>query len=46
MILDAARGTAGSRAVILPCRAPIAARFVLLGAAEIPGVSVVSADDW
>ena len=45
MILDAARGMAGSRAVILQCRAPIAARFVLLGAAEIPGVSVVSADD-
>jgi anti-anti-sigma regulatory factor len=45
MILDAARGTAGSRAVILQCRPPIAARFVLLGAAEISGVSVVSADD-
>jgi len=45
MILDAARGMAGSRAVILQCRPPIAARFVLLGAAEIPGVSVVSADD-
>jgi anti-anti-sigma regulatory factor len=45
MILDAARGMAGSRAVILQCRPPVAARFVLLGAAEIPGVSVVSADD-
>lgn len=45
MILDAARGMAGSRAVVLQCRPPIAARFVLLGAAEIPGVSVVSADD-
>jgi anti-anti-sigma regulatory factor len=45
MILDAARGMAGSRAVILQCRPPIAARFVLLGAAEIPGVSVVSVDD-
>jgi anti-anti-sigma regulatory factor len=45
MILDAARGMAGSRAVVLQCRPPIAARFVLLGAAEIPGVSVVSVDD-
>jgi anti-anti-sigma regulatory factor len=45
MIVDAARGMAGSRAVILQCCPPIAARFVLLGAAEIPGVSVVSADD-
>ncbi len=45
MILDAARGLAGSRAVILRCREPIAARFVLLGAADIPGLSVVSADD-
>jgi anti-anti-sigma regulatory factor len=45
MILDAARGTAGSRAVVLQCRPPIAARFVLLGAADIPGVSVVSVDD-
>jgi anti-anti-sigma regulatory factor len=45
MILDAARGMAGSRAVVLQCRPPIAARFVLLGAAEMPGVSVVSVDD-
>ena len=45
MILDAARGLAGSRAVILRCREPIAARFALLGAAGIPGLSVVSVDD-
>jgi anti-anti-sigma regulatory factor len=45
MILDAARGMAGSRAVVLQCRPPIAARFVMLGAAEMPGVSVVSVDD-
>ena len=45
MILDAARGLAESRAVILSCREPIAARFVLLGAAGIPGLSVVSVDD-
>jgi anti-anti-sigma regulatory factor len=46
MILDAARGLAGSRAVVLSCREPIAARFVLLGAADVPGLSVVSGDDW
>jgi anti-anti-sigma regulatory factor len=45
MILDAARGVAGSRAVVLACHPGIAARFVLLGATAIPGVSVVSVDD-
>jgi anti-anti-sigma regulatory factor len=45
MILDAARGVAGSRAVVLQCHRRIAARFVLLGAAGVPGVSVVSVDD-
>jgi len=45
MILDAARGVAGSREVVLLCHPRIAARFVLLGAAGIPGVSVVSVDD-
>ena len=45
MILDAARGVAGSRAVMMQCHPQIAARFVLLGAASIPGVSVVSVDD-
>jgi anti-anti-sigma regulatory factor len=45
MILDAARGVAGSRAVVLQCHRRIAARFVLLGAAGITGVSVVSVDD-
>jgi len=45
MILEAARGVAGSRAVVLQCHPQIAARFVLLGAASIAGVSVVSADD-
>jgi anti-anti-sigma regulatory factor len=45
MTLDAARGAAGSRAVVLQCHPGIAARFVLLGAAGIPGVSVVSVDD-
>jgi len=45
MILDAARGLAGSRAVVLRCRTPIAARFVLLGATDVPGLSVVRVDD-
>jgi anti-anti-sigma regulatory factor len=45
MILDTARGVAGSRAVVLACHPRIAARFVLLGAVRIPGVSVVSVDD-
>jgi anti-anti-sigma regulatory factor len=45
MILDAARGVAGSRTVVLQCHPQIAARFVLLGAVGIPGVSVVSVDD-
>jgi len=45
MILDAARGLALPRRVILRCRPGLAARFVLLGAADIPGVSLVSVDD-
>jgi anti-anti-sigma factor len=45
MILDAARGVAGSRAVVLQCRSAIAARFVLLGAADLAGVTLVSVDD-
>jgi anti-anti-sigma regulatory factor len=45
MILDAARGLAPPRRVILRCRPGIAARFVLLGASDIEGVSLVSVDD-
>jgi anti-anti-sigma regulatory factor len=45
MILDAARSVAGSRAVVLQCHPGIAARFVLMGAAGIPAISVVSVDD-
>ncbi len=41
MILDAARGLAASRTVTLHCRSEIAARFVLLDADDIPGVSLV-----
>jgi anti-anti-sigma regulatory factor len=42
MIVDAARGLAASRRVVLQCHAPIAARFVLFGVADVPGVSVVT----
>jgi anti-anti-sigma regulatory factor len=42
MIVDATRGIAASRKVALYCRPAIAARFVLFGAADVPGVSVVT----
>jgi len=45
MILDAARGLNLPRRMILRCRPSLAARFVLLGATDIPAVSLVSADD-
>jgi anti-anti-sigma regulatory factor len=45
MILDAARGLTEPRRMILRCRPVLAARFVLLGAADIPGVSLVSVHD-
>jgi anti-anti-sigma regulatory factor len=45
MILDAARGLTLPRRVILRCRPGLAPRFVLLGAADIPGVSLVSVDE-
>ncbi len=45
MILDTARGLTLPRRVILRCRPGLAARFVLLGAADIPAVSLVSTDD-
>jgi anti-anti-sigma regulatory factor len=48
MILDAARGLnpgTPSRRMILRCRPGLAARFVLLGAAEIPAVRLVTVDD-
>src|ERR1700744_1334335 len=40
MILDTARGLGPSRSVTLRCRTEIASVFVLLGAADIPGVSL------
>lgn len=45
MILDAARGVAGARKVMLECSAFVADRFDSLGAAGLPGVSLVSVDD-
>jgi anti-anti-sigma regulatory factor len=45
MILNAARGQASSRSVQLRCHPAIIDTFVLLGARDIAGVSLVSADD-
>ena len=45
MILDAARGLPDPRRMILRCRPGLAARFALLGAGGIPGVSLVTIDD-
>jgi anti-anti-sigma regulatory factor len=45
MILDAARGLTAPRRMILRSRPSLAARFVLLGAADIAGVSLVGVHD-
>ena len=45
MILDAARGLSLPRRMILRSRPGLTGRFVLLGATEIPGVSLVSVHD-
>jgi anti-anti-sigma regulatory factor len=45
MILDAARGLAASRSVELRCHPAITDTFVLLGARDVAGVSLVSVDD-
>jgi hypothetical protein len=45
MIVDAARGVAAPRAVVLRCGPGIAARFVVLGAEDIAGVSLVIVHD-
>ena len=45
MILDAARGLPAPRRMILRGRPSLTARFVLLGAADIPSVSLVAVDD-
>jgi anti-anti-sigma factor len=45
MIVDAARGLAASRTVVLHCHPGIEATFVLLGAGDMAGVRLVSGDD-
>jgi anti-anti-sigma regulatory factor len=45
MVVNAARSLGGSRRVILRCLPGIANRFVLSGAAQMPGVSVVTVHD-
>jgi anti-anti-sigma regulatory factor len=45
MILDAARGLAASRSVELRCHPAITGSFVLLGARDVTGVSLMSADE-
>jgi anti-anti-sigma regulatory factor len=45
MIVDAARGMAASRSVVLRCHPGIAATFAILGADDVPGISLVSAHD-
>jgi anti-anti-sigma regulatory factor len=45
MILHAGHGLLPPRRMILRCRPGLAARFVLLGAADIPGVRLVTVDD-
>jgi hypothetical protein len=45
MIVDAARGLAASRTVVLHCHPGIAPTFVLLGAGDIADVKLVSEHD-
>jgi anti-anti-sigma regulatory factor len=45
LIVDAVRGLDGSRTVVLQCHPGIAARFGVLGVADLPGVSLVIAHD-
>ena len=45
MILDAARGLGGSRSVELRCHPAITDTFVLLGARDVAGVSLVGVDE-
>jgi anti-anti-sigma regulatory factor len=45
MIVDALRSLDASHKAVLQCHPAIAARFALLGAADLPGVSLVIADD-
>ncbi len=45
MIVDAARSLAASRSVVLQCHPGITATFAILGADDVPGISLVSAHD-
>ncbi len=45
MIVDAARGLAPSRTMVLRCHPGIAATFELLGAGDMTGVSLVGIHD-
>jgi len=45
MIVDALRSLDASRKAVLQCHPAITARFALLGAADLPGVSLVIAHD-
>ncbi|MFD9949205.1 MEDS domain-containing protein [Nonomuraea sp. NPDC059023] len=45
MILDCARSICPDRKVVLRCHSTISARFVLLGATDIAGVTVETADE-
>lgn len=45
MIADAARSLATSRTVVLQCPPGITARFAMFGAADLPGVSLVTLGD-
>jgi len=45
MVLEAARGLAGSRTVVLQCRPAVATRFAMFGAANLPGVRLVTSHD-
>jgi anti-anti-sigma regulatory factor len=45
MIMDAAGGLAPERTVVLKCRPRIEARFVQLGATDLPQVRLVTVDD-
>ena len=45
MIVDAARGLAEGRTVVLHCNPGIKATFVLLGAGDMAGVKLVSEHD-
>jgi anti-anti-sigma regulatory factor len=46
MIADAARTIAASHVVVVRCSPEIAAGFVRLGVADVPGVELVTSNEW